>query len=274
MISFNSFKNFFMVNITLFTVSILDCFISNVFSSNNYITNLSSNVLISLSINCFLLYNVENFTKDKLYIGEKDRTLILEKHKTEFQMYLLSSTIIGSITNLLIEKYFVDSEGILLSNVIYFVPISFSFELLFDFFHYWSHRILHSNKYLYKMIHKHHHKFSSPIPLITFYQHPVDLLLSNSIPSFLSFFIINKLFGINISQLLFKLIMNYKTFIEISGHCGKETKTSSFPQCIWLPRYLNIELYAKNHDLHHTSNNCNYSKRFSLWDKCFGTYSD
>ena len=47
--------------------------------------------------------------------------------------------------------------------------------------------------------------------------------------------------------------------------------TSSFPQCIWLPRLFNIELYTEDHDLHHSRNNCNYSKRFSLWDKIFKT---
>ena len=273
MISFNSFKNFFMVNITLFTVTIFDCFFTNEIRSDNQITNLTSSFLISLSVNCFFLHIVEKFTKDKHYIGGKDRTLILEKNKTEFQMYLLSSTIIESTTNLLLSNYFVIDGGLFSFNIIYFIPISFVFELLFDFFHYWSHRTLHQNKYLYQLLHKHHHRFSNPIPIITFYQHPIDLLLSNSIPSFLSFFIINKLFKIQISQLLLKLIMNYKSFIEISGHCGKETKTSSFPQFIWLPRYFNIELYTIDHDLHHASNNCNYSKRFSAWDKCFGTYS-
>jgi sterol desaturase/sphingolipid hydroxylase (fatty acid hydroxylase superfamily) len=67
--------------------------------------------------------------------------------------------------------------------------------------------------------------------------------------------------------------MTYKTYIEIAGHCGKEINTPSFPQFIWIPRFFDMELYTANHDLHHSSNNCNYSKRFSLWDKVFGTYS-
>lgn len=62
-------------------------------------------------------------------------------------------------------------------------------------------------------------------------------------------------------------------FIEISGHIGKRMHpTSSFSQFIWLPKFFNIELYTEDHDLHHSHNNCNYSKRFSLWDKVFGTH--
>jgi sterol desaturase/sphingolipid hydroxylase (fatty acid hydroxylase superfamily) len=41
-----------------------------------------------------------------------------------------------------------------------------------------------------------------------------------------------------------------------------------------LPKWLNIELYCEDHDIHHSVNNCNYSKRFSLWDKVFGTFKD
>lgn len=68
------------------------------------------------------------------------------------------------------------------------------------------------------------------------------------------------------------LMLVYKTFIEVSGHTGKQVKSSSFPLCIWLPRIFGIELYTEQHHLHHLNSNCNYSKRFSLWDKMFGTY--
>ena len=71
----------------------------------------------------------------------------------------------------------------------------------------------------------------------------------------------------------FNLIITYKLFIEISGHIGKKIyPTSCFSQFMWLPKLLEIELYTEDHDLHHSMNNCNYSKRFSFWDKLFGTY--
>ena len=33
-----------------------------------------------------------------------------------------------------------------------------------------------------------------------------------------------------------------------------------------------MELYVEDHDLHHLKGNCNFSKRFSLWDRVFGTF--
>ena len=263
MISLNSIKNFVVVNTTLFVVSAIDY----LFSYNEFATSFP----IILSRNYLFLNIMDYITKDKPYINKKERKFILQKYNTEFNIYFVSSTIIETITNLLLEKQFVNDENAV--SLIYFIPISFMFEIIFDFFHYWSHRMLHQNKTLYKLIHKDHHRFNYPIPITTFFQHPVDLLISNSTPSFISFFIINRVFGVCISKFLFKLIMTYKTYIEIAGHCGKEMKTPSFPQFIWIPKLLHIELYTVNHDLHHSSNNCNYSKRFSIWDKAFGTYS-
>ena len=79
----------------------------------------------------------------------------------------------------------------------------------------------------------------------------------------------------NISYFQFILLVVYKTAVEIAGHTGKKTyPTSSFPQFPWLVKYLGIELYTENHDLHHRYLNCNFSKRLSLWDKLFGTYHE
>jgi sterol desaturase/sphingolipid hydroxylase (fatty acid hydroxylase superfamily) len=69
------------------------------------------------------------------------------------------------------------------------------------------------------------------------------------------------------------MISAYKQYTELAGHSGKMlSPASSFPQFIWLPRLFNIQLYAEDHDLHHKVSNCNFAKRFSLWDKVFGTY--
>jgi sterol desaturase/sphingolipid hydroxylase (fatty acid hydroxylase superfamily) len=147
------------------------------------------------------------------------------------------------------------------------------FELIFDFFHYWGHRLIHSNRFLYIWVHKKHHKFRYPTTILTYYQEPLDILITNAIPVALSVWIIHQQMGWEMSPFQLTLLMIYKTYIEICGHTGKEVpNTSSFVQFMWLPRWLGIQLYTDDHDLHHTVNNCNYSKRFSLYDKLFGTF--
>ena len=123
---------------------------------------------------------------------------------------------------------------------------------------------------MYRFFHKIHHKHIHPISISLFYHHPLDAFLSISLPNLIVLSILPY-----ISFYQFNLILIYKAHIEIIGHCGKKLYPfSSFTQLPWLAKYLNIELYAEDHDLHHSLNNCNYGKRFSLWDKVFNTYKN
>jgi len=89
-----------------------------------------------------------------------------------------------------------------------------------------------------------------------------------SIPTLIAFYILPYKFTIFQKH----LILNYKIFIELSGHTGKQINASSFPLCIWLPKFFGIELCTKDHHKHHSQGNCNFSKRFTIWDKIFKTY--
>ncbi len=228
--------------------------------------------LILLARNYTLLSIINYGLKDKENISENDEEL-KEEYKGEFLVHFFQATFIETLTLMLVHKYYFTfpvTDFNLLYEFLLFIPKSFMFEIVFDFFHYWSHRMAHSNKTLYKFLHKKHHKFAHPTSIITYYQEPLDLILTNSIPTILTLCLIPK-----VTYFQYTLILLYKSYIEISGHVGKKLyPMSSFTQFIWLPRLLKIELYGEDHDNHHSKNNCNYSKRFSLWDKAFGTYYD
>jgi len=211
----------------------------------------------------FIDYGVLN----KQSINNDINLIPKEEFKNEFHYYVLSTTTVETITHLYINNNFIYIYRDIYLDIILFIPVSFMFEIIFDFFHYLTHRLLHS-KYLYKYCHKIHHKFKHPQSIISYYQDPVDLIITNSTPIILALSLTK-----NISYRQFNILLIYKTFIEVSGHCGKYVNpTSSFSQFIWLPKLLQIELYTEDHDLHHSLNNCNFSKRFSLWDKVFNTY--
>ena len=272
MISKSSLKNFIYINSLIILISFFEhSTISNIeFYKNKYISFLTI-LMIFLSRNYLLLefisYNLKNKENiNKNYTKIED---LEEEYKHEFLLNLLSSTTVETITYIFIKNTLFGSVSIIsLNDIIYFIPKSFIFELIFDFFHYSTHYLLHSNKFLYFYIHKKHHKFSHPLPIITFYQSPLDLIITNSVPQFITLIIFPRL-----SLFQFNIILTYKSFIEISGHSSKKLyPNGSFSQFIWLPRALDIALYTEDHTLHHSNNNCNYSKRFSLWDKVFGTY--
>lgn len=158
-----------------------------------------------------------------------------------------------------------DSSAI---TVVTFIPMSFVFELLFDFFYFWAHFWFHLTRCPW---HKDHHESVNLMPLIAFHHHPLDEIFSKLIPFLLTQRIIHLVYPM--SALEIALLATYKVYIEIMGHISCSSKrTCSFPQCIWLPRALGIELYADDHALHHRQTGCNFAKRFTLWDRAFETY--
>lgn len=264
MISFNSLKKFFYINGLLILMGVSEYKITNYFT-NLYI-NFFSILAVFLSRNYFLISLFDNNSKNKNNIHND---IIVENYKNEFKINLLTSTLVETTSFILIKYFIFDNSSInYLNNLILFIPVSFIFEFIFDFFHYCSHRVLHNNSFLYINIHKKHHKYTNPISILAFYQDPLDLILTNSIPQILTLLIFPY-----ISLFQFNIILIYKSFTEISGHSNKKVyPLGSFPQFIWLPKFFNFALYREDHNLHHSKNNCNYSKRFSFWDKIFGTY--
>jgi sterol desaturase/sphingolipid hydroxylase (fatty acid hydroxylase superfamily) len=169
-------------------------------------------------------------------------------------------------------SYYVITHGILdktaETNLLYFIPISFLYELLLDLCHYSAHRALHSVPALYKYIHKKHHS-EHYIQVYTSFNHTMlDYFLTNTVPLAITSYIVP------MSPHMFTIQFCYKVLVEIGGHSGKFAKAGSFPQCIWLPLFFNIALSNVDHNEHHINPMVNFSKRFSIWDKLFGTYAD
>ena len=261
MISLNSIKNFIFINFVLIFIGLVQYILGDTF----------------LAYFSFLLIRNYGFIDIIEYVTNENRLINLEQPKEtyiyEFDFYVISSTLMETILHIFIKYVFYhrhNNEINLIYDLFSFIIISFFFEIIFDFFHYSFHYFIHYNSYFYKNIHKVHHKFKYPSCITTFYQHPLDIIITNYIPIILTLILI----PIKPSYFQYNLISVYKVYIEISGHLGKYIKSTSFPQFICLPKIFNIQLKVEDHDLHHSMNNCNYSKRFSLWDKIFGTYKN
>ena len=263
MISLRSIINFFITNIFIVSLGLLEYYVMLL---NMNIINYIIVFLFTLFRNYCLIYAIDHVLTNKPHINE-DFVEPIEQYYGEFQVNVIVTAFIESITVSVIKQYVPLTTNIV-RDILTLLPLSFMFEVIFDFFHYWTHRMCHANKYLYAHSHKKHHTHKHVTSILTFYQHPIDIIISNVIPLVCTLYILRR---ITLFQLA--IIVIYKTFTEISGHHGKQTHPNAcFPQCIWLPKFLQIELYAEDHNFHHTLNNCNYAKRFSLWDKLFGTH--
>jgi len=211
--------------------------------------------------NFAVIYTIDTFTSNKIQPYRKSHQDI----SGCFEPYVIQAAGLETIT-LHFLPTMVDTN--IVKTIVLFIPVSFAFEIMYDFFHYWIHRSMHI---MHDPWHKTHHRHVHLKQIIAFYQNIFDLILSNSIPFLVTTQLIHTIYPL--SHLEIALILNYKIFIEVAGHMACSSgRSCSFPQCIWLPRLLGIELYADDHALHHSSIGCNYAKRFSLWDKVFGTY--
>ena len=267
--SIQSILNFVTTNTFLLFVSVIDCY----FIQDNSFIPLS---LTTWMKNELLLYSVSHFVKKHPDIHSIQRIHPTEKYPLEFHFHVFYNSFLEVLHSYLIYHFYFPNQSTFsfhtfTDSILWFIPISFFFEIIFDLFHYWTHRIIHEYPSLYQALHRKHHSHFHPNVYTTFYQEPFDLLITNVFPTLMSFYILHHF--TTISYPLWRIINTYKVYIEICGHSGKDIKkTCSFVQCIWIPKVLGIDLYTQDHDLHHSLVKCNYSKRFVLWDKIFGTY--
>lgn len=197
----------------------------------------------------------------------RDYTPPIEHFPGEFIAYVGQAAAIESVFTSLNMSLFSFSPSNVQLQLLTFIPVSFLFEVIYDFFHYWSHRLMHT---YYVDLHKSHHRHIHLRPILAFYQNGADLIFTNALPFLATEYIFSVFYSLSAFELA--LILSYKVFIEIAGHTGRASRATSFPQCIWLPRALGIELSVEDHNVHHTHTGTNFSKRFTLWDRVFGTY--
>jgi sterol desaturase/sphingolipid hydroxylase (fatty acid hydroxylase superfamily) len=255
--SIKSIKLFFIINGSLISIASVQHIILNYYNYNVLCIFLSAIVRLFT-----LLYILTKLTKNKDYItsGERTRTFNI--------VDFIKTASVETLSLFLLTNYYTNNSLSITQDLIYFIPRSFIFELIFDFGHYSTHRIIHSIPLLYRIVHKKHHS-DYLINVDTSYNHTLsDYILTNTLPLLLTAYLLPS------SRYFYSLIIWYKSFVEFAGHTGIDNKSGSFPQFKWLPQLLKISVYTRNHNKHHTHPNYNFAKRFSIWDKLFGTYSD
>eukprot|EP01083_Nonionella_stella_P040895 110896_1 len=155
-----------------------------------------------------------------------------------------------------------------------FILKFFCWEIWFDFGHYWGHRIAHIIKPLYEFGHIVHHESLSPDAWDGLNITLDDAFLTNFLPHMLAMTVTRFVFGCvaPFSTVEYHILGSYKTFVEVTGHVGVDFRGRSFPLVPIIPYYLGIDIgTAAYHSLHHLYHQMNFSKRFTLWDRVFGT---
>lgn len=141
----------------------------------------------------------------------------------------------------------------------YFAASIFIMIFMHDTYFYWMHRALHW-RWIYRYVHKLHHRTKMPTPWTSFAFHPLEALLEVSIVPLV-------VFTLPAHPLAISIFLLYMTIINVFGHLGYEL----FSRWYVTHWFTHISNTATHHDMHHRYGRGNYSLYFNLWDRWMGT---
>ena len=129
-----------------------------------------------------------------------------------------------------------------------------------DTYFYWAHRLCHTVPYIYKNIHKQHHKFRKPVGISVEYAHPLEDIFVNTLGTVLG----PLLLGAHYRTFIFYTLL--KLWQSIEAHSNY---SFPFPFSFW--SFIEGMDCADAHDFHHSHNVGNYGGMFMFWDWICGT---
>ena len=121
-----------------------------------------------------------------------------------------------------------------------------------DFIVYWLHRTLHT-KFLFKRVHRFHHRFVATSPYVAVALHPAELLI-------LQAGTLAPLLFVPFHAASAAVVLLYILVFNIVDHSGVKL-VSAIP---WQPPSV-------FHDDHHTHVHVNFGQHLTLWDRLHGT---
>lgn len=223
-------------------------------------------VLITLGIN--MLCIVVGFFASYLTLQTRwfDKNRIQADKKVSMQVFYQRLPLIG--LNIVLLQV-LTGFGIFSAVEAAFFDFSFSWAYLFlqfalflifdDFFFYWYHRLMHENDYIFKKIHRIHHRATSPFPLEFLYVHPLEWM-TGTVGILIGFIAMYFMFG-GINIYAFWAYTFYRSAHEIEIHSGIDGFTRLIP----------FYGSSRQHDDHHAYIKGNYASSLSYLDRIFGT---
>ena len=132
-----------------------------------------------------------------------------------------------------------------------------AYIIIDDFVFYWVHRLMHV-PFFYRHFHKTHHSFKRNNAIAGEYFHPIDYILSGTLPTLLGTLIIRPHILVVWSWLAIRI------WEACDGHSGYDLVFVPF-------RYFPFRPGAQVHDFHHSQNVGNYGSMTVFWDWLCGT---
>tara|TARA_Y100000814_G_C12259062_1_gene377728 strand:+ start:54 stop:734 length:681 start_codon:yes stop_codon:yes gene_type:complete len=201
----------------------------------------------------YIITTKEYFKDSKI---QKNRFIGLDTIKKRSPLILFNITVLMILTSLgliYFKNFFISNYSSLSIEILKLCVVL----LIDDLFFYFLHRSMHENKYLYKKIHKIHHRANTPIPIDYIYVHPFEWL-SGFVGPFIGMIIIG-----GISFYTFWAYLIIRNIHELHIHSGLRTS--------FLLSFIPFYGLNEHHDMHHFKRDGNYASTFIFLDKLFKT---
>jgi len=131
------------------------------------------------------------------------------------------------------------------------------FFIVYSFFNYWWHRVKHSNKYVWRFIHRFHHCPSKMEASLIFFKHPLEIVLNTLLIGSLAW-----VFNLSIESIAVALLI--EGIIETYHHSNIKTPS----KLRWIAPIIQT---PEMHLIHHERGLHRYNYVSFLWDFVFKT---
>jgi Delta7-sterol 5-desaturase len=177
--------------------------------------------------------------------------------------FLVNASFLIVVTTLWHHGVIVYDDGVGDYGIIYLLFTILLGLFIYDTNFYFWHRLLHI-PYLFRKIHKVHHKSVDISVLTSLSVHPVEAALL-SLGSFIYLVFVPLIIPISYYSVFFVLIITYGHIVYV--HSGYELLPKGVAR--WIPfKYLNT---SSHHNAHHKKRIYNFSILFNVWDRVFHT---
>lgn len=134
-----------------------------------------------------------------------------------------------------------------------------------DALFYYSHRIFHSNSWLYENIHKLHHEYVYTTPVAALYTHPIEHIFVNLMPVALAILITR----LNYSGCILYTLL--ATTNAVRSHSSSSYVMNKQWICLFGRYCSDMTRALAGHDLHHIYRNVNFGTGFYMFDRIHNT---
>jgi len=203
---------------------------------------------LSLALRHLDLYHYPKF----LYkLKWQPKQQVTKEEYNEIFICAITQQLLVGVPFYYVGKYFFNSLGFELnysSNFPSITKIIFDIILILffeDLFFFTSHYLFHKIPFIYRNVHKKHHRFQAPVGAASIYAHPIESIVCNLFPAIVGPFVA----GTHI--IVFWAWISIATINTVLSHSG-------------------YAFWNQDHDIHHEKFAYNYG--IGLFDRLFGTY--